>query len=144
MPLFIPFLIKGAIIAAKAIVASKKASVVANMASAAIHTHGAATVAATAVTACVTIGGVYWSIERVDDLKKCFKAWEKGDYKSLTSEVASLASKIHSVGTDSIVRSGGELLKQNGYSAMNVTKFVKDTLDLCGEVIGEVRRPAIG
>lgn len=145
MPFFlVPFLVKGAIIATKTIIASKKVAVVTKVATGAVHTYGAATVASTAAAACITIGGIYWTTDRVEDIEKCYRVWKEGDYAALTSQLASLASKIHSVGTDSIVHSAGKLLTQNGYNSLDVVKFVKDCLDLGSDSLSEYNRPAIG
>jgi hypothetical protein len=143
MPLFIPFLIKGAIIVGKAVIAPKKVAVVSKVATGAINAYGATAVASTAATACIAIGGIYWSAERIDDVEKCYETWQKGDYQALAGQMASLASKMHSVGTDSIANSWGEVLKHQGHDSMDVLKFVKDCLDLSSEAFREFKRPAL-
>lgn len=143
MPIFIPFLIKGAIVAGKAIIAAKKATVVAKAATALSHTYGTGAVVSAGATICVTIGGIVWTAERVEDITKSYKAWENGDYKSLKSHLTTLYSKLNTLGHNSVLDSATQLLAQNGHNISNVGKFIKDVRDLINEIDRETNRPAL-
>lgn len=119
----LPFAIKDAIIIAKAIVTTKKVTVAAKAIAGTTHALGVSGTIAAATTTCIVVGGVVWSIDRIEDLDGCWKAWKSGDMQEFTSRAASLLGKIHFIGNDSIVKSTETLLSDKGYDSMDVVKF---------------------
>lgn len=140
MPIIlIPFLIKGAAILVKAAVASKKVSIIGKTIVAGTHTVAAPTVIATTVATCTVVGGIAWSLDRLEDLEACYLAWEEKDWEKFSGRAASLLGKVHSVGTDSLVHSAETVLTDKGFDEMHVAKFSKDLFDLLNEVLRDGR-----
>lgn len=137
----IPFLVKGAVVLAKATIASKKVSVVGKALAVSTKTYGASTVIATTTTACIVVGGITWSVDRIDNLQACYKSWQDGDMEGFTNNCASLLGKIHSLATDSIAHSAETVLIEKGQDPIHVAKFGKDFFELLNEGMREAKRP---
>lgn len=142
MPIFIPFLIKGAILAGKAIVASKKVSVVAKGTSAAIHSFGATTVVSTAATGCVVIGAIAWSVDRVKGAEECYEAWENREWETFATKFSSLLTSLNSVVNDTFMSSYRQLLITRGHDEKDVLRFCKEVGSLGNDMIKDFKRPA--
>jgi hypothetical protein len=142
MPFFIPFLIKGAAIAIKAIIAEKKVAVVAKGLTMATHTYGTATVVATTSTVLMTIGGISWTLERCENAKDCYNKWEQGDINGAVKSMSTLCSKLIAIQSNpqTIIHSTGELLKMNGFESGKVLSFIRDLCDSIDEIKHEIKK----
>ncbi len=105
-PLIIPFLIKGGIIAAKAIAAKGAGAAVAKSAVVAVKTYGVhATVGAT-VTGLVGIGALTWTYERGQMAKKIHRDYKNGEYALAAKKLVELIRSFHMVDGNDFVDNG--------------------------------------
>ena len=96
-PLAIPFLIKGAVVAAKFIASKHAAASAGKAVILATKTYGVATTAGTVATGLVVVGGIHWSIERIDMGKKALRLFDNGDYRGAAEQLATIASSFYKV-----------------------------------------------
>ena len=97
LPLAIPLLIKGGIVAAK-FIASKHAAVrVAQGAIATAKVYGAATTVGAVASGLIVVGGVAWTVERFGMGKKALQLFDSGDWSGAANELSRIASSFYQV-----------------------------------------------
>lgn len=137
MPLpLLPFAIKGGIMLVKAIVASKKAGVVAKMTTIAVHQYGAATVFSSVAFVATTVGGVAWTADRFEDVKDMYCLWEQGDNEGLFRKFGSFLSKLNTlrISPKSAVDAIHAIMTHHGLEkSLDVVAFTKNLYDLADE-----------
>jgi hypothetical protein len=134
--------VKGAALVVKAVVAHHKVAAVSKGIAVATKTYGAANVAAASAFALTVVGGIAWSVDRVNDAKECYNCWEKGDnlgmVKKMGGIVISFSTLQHNPHT--IFHSAGELLKEHGVNSENAVQFVKDLNYSITDIEREMKR----
>ena len=99
---FVPFLVKGAVIAAKAIgtkgALAKGTAMVVKTSTATFGTGATMTAGALALTA---VGGIAWTMECVEKAEKAYTSFENGDTAAAIKHLTLLAASIKTVGTSS-------------------------------------------
>ncbi|MFN6252284.1 MAG: hypothetical protein ACK4Y5_09435 [Acetobacteraceae bacterium] len=95
LPIFIPFLIKGAIVAAKALAVKGAAAKVAYAGTVAVKTFGAATVASATTTGLVVTGAAVWTVERLKMVKAAVRYFDEGEFVLAANELTRIGRSIY-------------------------------------------------
>jgi len=95
LPIFIPFLIKGAIVAAKAIAVKGAAAKVAYAGTVAVKTFGAATVASATTTGLVVTGAAVWTVERVRMARAAIRYFDEGEFVLAANELTRIGRSLY-------------------------------------------------
>lgn len=91
-PIFIPFLIKGAVVAAKAMAGKAAlAKAAAGSAKVLISQYGAAQVLATSAAVATIAGGIAWSVENVERARRAYHLYNDGDQSGAALALRDLA-----------------------------------------------------
>jgi hypothetical protein len=105
-PLFIPFLIKGGIVAAKAIAAKGAGAAVAKTAVVTVKTYGLQATAGAAVTGLVGVGALTWTYERGQIAKKIHRDYKDGNYALAAQRLVQLIKSFHMVDGNDFIDTG--------------------------------------
>ncbi|HWT13832.1 MAG TPA: hypothetical protein VN231_13850 [Allosphingosinicella sp.] len=98
LPIFIPFAIKGAIVAAK-FIASKHAAVTAAKAVAVgVKTYGAATTVTTIAGGLTIVGAGIWTVERFNMGKQALRLFDAGDHLGAARQLTKIAQSCVQIG----------------------------------------------
>lgn len=97
LPLAIPLLIKGGMVAAKFIASKHAAATVAKAAVVAAKTYGTAATIGAAVNGLIVVGGVVWTVERFSMGKKALRLFDEGDWFGAANELTRIASSFYQV-----------------------------------------------
>lgn len=98
LPIFIPLLIKGAVVVGKVLLskgAVAKGAVI--VTKSAVAKYGAAKVTSVVVTGLVCTGGVVWSLENIERIHKAYEHMSNGNYRSAADELTRVAVSIKTV-----------------------------------------------
>jgi hypothetical protein len=146
MPIFIiPLILKGAALAAGYLSSNSQAARgIGNLVTQYMHRHGIKHTLQIGASVLAIIGGVAWTVDRVEDIDDCYKCWQNGDVEGMVKKLARISSKIVGVTGNplSVIDSGSKLLLESGMSIENVAKFTRDATDLADEIIREMKRRA--
>lgn len=99
MPLaiFIPFAVKGAVVAAKWIASKHAAANVARTVIAANHTFGAAATVNAALAGATVVGIGVWTVERLAMAKRAIRFFDEGDLLGAANEITRIARSCFQV-----------------------------------------------
>lgn len=101
-PIFVPFLIKGGIVAAKVLATKGVAAKAAVVTTKAVATFGAPAVISTGTAGLTVVGAYAWSVERIKMAQRAIEFLDKGD-------MISAANEITRIGRSIFMPTGGEL-----------------------------------
>lgn len=136
LPLLL-FAVKGIIVLGKAAVATKKVATISKLTTMAVHHYGAASVFSTVTFASITVGGIYWTKERFEDVGEMYSAWENNDNNALFQKFGSFLSKINTLSSTTVCDSIHDIMNHHGLNKMiDVNGFIKKLY----EIVDEARR----
>lgn len=141
LPFFLPFLIKGGIVAAKLLAtkaAVAKTAVV--VTKTAIAHYGTAQTAAGIAAGLVCIGGVTWSVENITRAHNAYKYLLANDYPSAAGEISALAKSVKTIGTTDFTTDLRHWLDAGMPLDHSLTELVKEANALASEAARTARR----
>jgi hypothetical protein len=97
LPLAIPFIIKGGLVAAKFIASKHAAVTAAKTASLAVKTYGTAATVGAVTQGLVLIGGVAWTLERLSMGRKALQLFDSGDLLGAANELTRIGRSFFQV-----------------------------------------------
>lgn len=97
LPLAIPILIKGGLVAAKFIASKHAALTVAKAAAVSVKTYGTAATVGAVAQGLVVIGGVAWTFERLSMGRRALQLFESGDMLGAANELTRIGRSFFQV-----------------------------------------------